>query len=402
LHGTKIIPEAGRDEKATLNLLPSASNIRTNLIQGARVLTDESYQIDTAPIREGEELNFDALENYLRRELKAILPDADLDSFQMEFRQFPGGHSNLTYLVHIGPKEFVLRRPPFGPVAPTAHDMPREYKLLAAINPVFHLAPRPYVLCEDTSIIGVPFYLMERRRGFVIRREMPAEIEDTLDLRRSISESLVDTLAALHRVDIHSTGLASIGKPVGFVTRQVRGWADRWQRSKTSEVAEIDEIIRWLGERIPPEPDDSNPATLVHNDFKLDNVMLDYLDPKRVVAVLDWEMCTVGDPLVDLGILLCYWPEKTDVEARRDSISSVTTEPGWMTRAEIIHRYGEQTGRDVSGIKFYEVFAIFKIAVVIQQIYFRYVRGQTHDERFREFGARVEGLAQAAMEMTEQ
>ena len=368
---------------------------------GEKSLTVESYQLDTAPIREGEELNFDALEKYLRLELNEILPDANLDSFEMEFRQFPGGHSNLTYLVHLGSNEFVLRRPPFGPVAPTAHDMPREYKLLAAINPVFNLAPRPFLLCEDTSIIGVSFYLMERRRGFVIRREMPVEIEDSLDLRRRISESLVDTLAALHRVDIHSSGLAGIGKPTGFVTRQVKGWADRWQRSKTSEIPEIDEIIRWLGERIPPEPDASNPATLVHNDFKLDNVMLDSSDPQRVVAVLDWEMCTVGDPLVDLGILLCYWPEKNDPEARRDSISSVTTEPGWMTRAEIIHRYGEKTGRDVSSIKFYEVFAIFKIAVVIQQIYFRYVRGQTHDERFAGFGARVEGLARAAMEMAE-
>jgi aminoglycoside phosphotransferase (APT) family kinase protein len=401
LHGIKIIPEAGRDEKATLNLRPPASNIRKNLHHGEKSLIEESHQSDTAPIRAGEELDFNALEKYLRLELKTILPEVDLDCFEMEFRQFPGGHSNLTYLVHLGPREFVLRRPPFGPVAPTAHDMPREYKLLAAINPVFGLAPRPYLLCEDTAIIGVPFYLMERRRGFVIRREMPAEIEDSLDLRRSISESLVDTLAALHRVDIHPTGLAGIGKPVGFVTRQVRGWADRWLRSKISEVPEIDEIIAWLLDRLPPEPDESRPATLVHNDFKLDNVMLDYSDPARVVAVLDWEMCTVGDPLVDLGILLCYWPEKNDPEARRDSISSVTTEPGWMTRAEIIHRYAEKTGRDLSGIKFYEVFAIFKIAVVIQQIYFRYLRGQTRDERFAGFGARVEGLARAAMGMTE-
>jgi aminoglycoside phosphotransferase (APT) family kinase protein len=361
-------------------------------------LTDD-YKLDTAPIRKGEELDFHALEKYLRLHLKEVFPQ-DLDSFDIEFRQFPGGHSNLTYLIHIGPHEFVLRRPPFGPVAPTAHDMPREYKLLAAINPVFNLAPRPYLLCEDSSIIGVPFYLMERRRGFVIRREMPPEIEDSLDLRLRISQSLVDTLARLHQVDIYSTGLASLGKPVGFVTRQVRGWADRWQRAKTSEVAEIDRIIGWLNERIPPEPDESSPATLVHNDFKLDNVMLDLADPARIVAVLDWEMCTVGDPLVDLGILLCYWPEKNDVEARRDSISSVTTEPGWMTRAEIIRRYAQKTGRDVSGIKFYEVFAIFKIAVVIQQIYFRYVRGQTRDERFAGFGARVEGLARAAIDMT--
>jgi aminoglycoside phosphotransferase (APT) family kinase protein len=214
---------------------------------------------------------------------------------------------------------------------------------------------------------------------------------------------MVDTLAALHRVDIYGNGLVSIGKPVGFVTRQVRGWADRWERSKTSELPELDAVVRWLGERLPPEPEPERgrPATLVHNDFKLDNVMLDAAEPSRIIAILDWEMCTVGDPLIDLGIALCYWAQKDDPEARRESISPVTTEPGWMTRDELAHRYAEITGRNVSGIAFYEVFALFKVAVVLQQIYYRFVKGQTKDIRFKDFDRRVAGLARAAWELAD-
>ena len=360
--------------------------------------------VDTAPIRAGEELNREALEAYLRERLPGLLDGQPLDEGgPMVVEQFPGGHSNLTYMVGFGGRQFVLRRPPFGPVAPTAHDMPREYRLLVAVHPVFSLAPRPYLLCEDSSVIGAPFYLMERRSGLVIRRDLPAEIGEDLRLRRSVGEAMVDTLAALHSVDIYSSGVVSIGKPIGFVTRQVRGWTDRWHRAKTSELSEIDVVIRWLNERIPadPDPESKFPPTLVHNDFKLDNVMLDPEKPWRVSAVLDWEMCTVGDPLVDLGILLCYWPQKGDPEARRDSISSVTTEPGWFTRAEVVERYAAKTGRNVSGIAFYEIFALFKITVVLQQIYFRYFNGQTHDQRFKDFDKRVAGLARAAADLIE-
>jgi aminoglycoside phosphotransferase (APT) family kinase protein len=358
---------------------------------------------DTAPIRPGEELNLGALEQYLRAHLPELIGESALDQASIQLEQFPGGHSNLTYLVRLGGKEFVLRRPPVGPVAPTAHDMPREYRLLSAIHPFFDLAPRPYLLCQDPAVIGVPFYLMERRTGLVVRREIPAEIGNDLQLRRRISESLVDTLARLHKVDIYTSGLVAIGKPTGFVTRQVRGWSERWQRSKTSELPEIDAVIDWLSSRIPlePDPDQGRPATLVHNDFKLDNVMLDPADPARVVAVLDWEMCTVGDPLVDFGIFLCYWAQKDDPEARRDSISPVTTEAGWLNRAEIIDRYALKTGWDMSGIAFYETFALFKVAVVLQQIFYRYFRGQTHDERFKDFDKRVAGLARAALDVAE-
>ncbi len=352
---------------------------------------------DTAPIRTGEELNWSALETYLREHLPPKLDGEPFDSDAIfEVEQFPGGHSNLTYCVRFGGLEFVMRRPPFGPVAPTAHDMPREYRLLAAIHPHFKLAPKPYVLCEDAAVIGAPFYLMERRRGIVVRQHIPPEIGEDLALRHRISESLVDTLADLHAVDIQSTGLVNIGKPAGFVRRQVEGWAKRWERSKTTELAEMTEAAHWLIERLPP---DTPVPTLVHNDYKLDNLMLDAANPARIVAILDWEMCTVGDPLIDLGLLLCYWPEASDDELFADSLRSVTTLPGWMTRAELVERYAARSGRDLSSIGYYHTFALFKLAVVIQQIFYRYHVGQTHDERFANFDQRVLALARMAHSM---
>jgi aminoglycoside phosphotransferase (APT) family kinase protein len=355
---------------------------------------------DSTSVRAGEELDSAALDSYLREYPAEQFSKLDPNS-AIEIEQFPGGHSNLTYLIRYGDREFVLRRPPVGPVAPTAHDMPREYKLLSMINPHFPLAPKPVLLCKDSSIIGVPFYLMERRRGLIVRFKVPPQIGDNVTLRRRVSESVVDTLVALHAVDIQSSGISQIGKPAGFVARQVAGWADRWQRSKTGELAEMDQVIDWLTDRIPPETD--RDATIVHNDFKLDNIMLDENDPARVVAVLDWEMCTVGDPLIDVGLFLSYWTMKgADNElGQNSSLRAVTNGPGWMTREEIIEQYEAKTGRDLSRIAFYETFARFKVAVVIQQIYFRYIRGQTRDERFRNFDQLVRELVGEALELAE-
>jgi aminoglycoside phosphotransferase (APT) family kinase protein len=356
-----------------------------------------SPSTDTSPIRPGEEFNLDALEYYLRENLPSHLNGAEIDPrAKFEIEQFPGGHSNLTYCVRFGEREFVMRRPPLGPVAPTAHDMPREYRLLSSINPHFPLAPKPYLLCEDTSVIGAPFYLMERRRGIVVRQKIPPEIGDNLDLRHRISESLVDTMVDLHAIDIQTTGLVKIGKPAGFVKRQVEGWAGRWERSKTHELPEMTQTAAWLIERLPV---DTATPTLVHNDYKLDNVMLDRDDPTRIVAILDWEMCTVGDPLIDLGLLLCYWPQADDPEIFAGSLRSVTMLPGWMTRAEIIERYAARSRRDVSEIGYYHTFAVFKLAVVIQQIFYRYYMGQTKDARFADFDRRVDALAKMAFSM---
>ena len=355
---------------------------------------------DSTAVRAGEELDLAALGSYLRSHLTPQSAETEI-----EIEQFPGGHSNLTYLVRYGDQEFVLRRPPVGPVAPTAHDMPREYKLLSVINPHFPLAPKPILLCEDPAIIGAPFYLMERRRGFIVRFKVPEQIGEDVELRRRLSEAVVDTMIALHLVDIYSTDILQIGKPEGFVTRQVRGWADRWQRSKTSELPEMDQVIQWLADRIPP--DAPNSATIVHNDFKLDNVMLDEDDPARIVAVLDWEMCTVGDPLIDVGLLLTYWTMRgrtgeSETADRNSSLRAVTNGPGWLSREEIIERYEAMTGRDLSRIVFYETFARFKVAVVVQQIYFRYVQGQTRDERFRNLDSLVRELVREALELAQQ
>ena len=346
---------------------------------------------DTTLVRAGEELNVAALDNYLRRQLAVEIPGSAPDK-QIEIEQFPGGHSNLTYLIRYGIQEFVLRRPPVGPVAPTAHDMPREYNLLSVIHPRFPLAPKPVLLCEDASVIGVPFYLMERRKGLIVRSSLPPEFNQNLALRRRLSEQAVETLCALHAVDIYSSGIVNIGKPAGFVGRQVRGWTDRWHRSKTEENSEMNEVIAWLQARLPS--DISSGATIVHNDFKLDNLMLDVPDPSRIVAVLDWEMCSVGDPLIDLGLFLTYWTMTGG--DKRSSLRAVTNGPGWMTRDEIVEQYQSQTGRDLSQIAFYETFASFKIAVVVQQIYFRYVRGQTQDERFRNLDVLVRDLIHSA------
>ena len=343
--------------------------------------TKELRNVDSAPVRPGEELNAVALSSYLRSKIDGA------ESLTVE--QFPGGHSNLTYLLRTPAREYVLRRGPLGPVAPKAHDMAREYMVLKAVHPFFGPAPEVFHLCEDTSIIGAIFFVMERRHGIVVRDRIPAELAAFPDYPARVSRGFVDGLVELHSIDIEKHGLVSLGKPAGFLERQVHGWFDRWNRAKTQENALMDHLIRWLTEHLPVSP---TPA-LVHNDFKLDNLMLDLNDPGRIEAVLDWEMATVGDPLVDLGLILCYWSQPSDPGGTKESLTSA---PGWFTRDDLLGRYAEKTGRDLSLINYYEVFALFKLAVVLQQIYVRFHRGQTQDERFRHFDKRVHNLIEQA------
>jgi aminoglycoside phosphotransferase (APT) family kinase protein len=346
---------------------------------------------DVRDVRAGEELDWRRLTSWLRERLPACgVPGFDA-AHEPEIAQFPGGHSNLTYLIRFGDADVVVRRPPFGPVAPSAHDMAREFRWLSAMHRVFPLAPRPYVLCDDVSVIGSVFYAMERRRGLVIRSEEPPALANPSS-RRHISGLLIDTLADLHHVDVDANGLLPLGKPAGFVERQVRGWTDRWHRSRTTAVPEMDALAAWLRDRLPPDP---LKPSVVHGDFKLDNVMLDGPEAQRINAVFDWEMSALGDPLVDLGIVLAYWAPTAPPE-QRDALTTVTHRAGYFTREEIIERYARQSGRDLSAIGFYEVFALFKIAVVIQQIYYRYVQRQTRDARFAAFDARVAYLARHA------
>lgn len=348
-------------------------------------------QSETAPVREGEHLPVQALSAYLKERLPGVADEVTVE-------QFPGGHSNLTYLLRCGGNEWVLRRPPFGPVAPKAHDMAREFRVLRAVHPSFPLAPRPFLLCEDASVIGAVFFVMERRKGIVVRSQVPDCFAEMKHFPSHASCAAVDTLAALHDVDVRGEGLAELGKPEGFVGRQVNGWADRWYRARTEEAPQMDRVIRWLSENVPP----SLKPTLVHNDFKLDNLMLDPNDPGRVVAVLDWEMTTIGDPLVDLGLTLTYWAPPEGPALNTGPVPAITTMAGWYTREQFLDHYAKATGRDLTHIGFHEVLGIFKLAVIVQQIYQRFVKGQTRDERFSQFYLRVRSLTEAAARRIEE
>jgi aminoglycoside phosphotransferase (APT) family kinase protein len=354
----------------------------------------QNVEDETCAVRAAEALNLEALGAFLRSSLQSPAPANGIPSESaslMRLAQFPGGHSNLTYLAELDGREIVIRRAPLGPLPPRAHDMVREYRWLQAVHPHFPLAPKPLFLCEDPSIVGSIFYGMERRRGFVVRPDEKAALAD--DDRRRVSVALVDTLAALHAIDIASDPhLRALGKPEGFVARQVRGWSQRWEHAKTSPLPEMDTLPLWLAANVPPEPER---PTIVHGDFKLDNVMLDAADPGRIVAVLDWEMSALGDPHIDVGILLTYWPP-TFPQGQPGWHTTTGDRLGWLSRDQIIDRYAERSGRDLRGIRFYEAFAFFKVAVVIQQIYVRYLRGQTSDPRFANLGTRVSTLAAEA------
>jgi aminoglycoside phosphotransferase (APT) family kinase protein len=296
--------------------------------------------------------------------------------------QFPSGHSNLTYLLRSGDWEAVLRRPPLGPVAPRAHDKAREFRILERLHPVFTLAPQPYVLCEDAAVIGAPFYVMERRHGLVLDMDLPPGWPGSPSLHRAICETLVQGLVDLHAVDWRAAGLGEIGRPEGYMQRQLSGWLGRLERVHTDSLPDYSALAAWLVAGLPESP----PPTIVHNDYKLNNVLLDAADPARMTGVLDWEMTTVGDPLSDIASLLIYWTEPGD-EDMLGGLKSVTAEPGFLRRDEVRELYAELSGRELSGLDWYLAFAYFKVAVICQQIFYRWKVGQTRDERFAQHEA---------------
>jgi aminoglycoside phosphotransferase (APT) family kinase protein len=310
----------------------------------------------------------------------------------LEVRQFGGGHANLTYLLRFGQGddaiEYVLRRPPLGPVAATSHDMNREYRALSKLWRAFPLAPRAYLYCDDESIVGAEFFVMERRHGVVVRSEIPEQFGGGGDpvANRKLSEVVIDTLIDFQAVVPKSVGLEALGKPAGFLERQVTGWASRFERAKTAEIPAAEEVRRWLLDNLPASP----PATLVHNDWRLDNMAVAEDDPGRCVAVYDWDMCTLGDPLCDVGTLLGLWSDRG--EGMAGSNPMPTQSIGFMSRAEAAKRYAEGAGHDLDAIPYYIVFGTFKMAVVLQQIYHRYHVGQTQDDRFVPLGKLAEGL----------
>ena len=337
-------------------------------------------------VREEDRLDPGRLADFLRGAFPGV-------GGPVEVEQFRQGHSNLTYLVRFGGREAVLRRAPHGANVKTAHDMKREFTILSALQGVYPKAPRPLAFCQDESVAGAQFYLMERVRGVILRRGGAPGVELSPPLMTGLSQAFVDDLAALHAVDVTQGPLAQIGKPQGYVRRQVTGWTERYFRARTDEVPDAEAVAAWLAGNTPSE----SGTALVHNDFKYDNLVLDPSGLTRIVAVLDWEMATVGDPLLDLGTSLGYWVDPDDGDEMRALAFGPTNLPGSLTRTGVVERYAARTGRRVGGMLFHYAFALFKIAVIVQQIYKRFREGKTTDPRFAALGAAVQVLcAQAA------
>lgn len=345
---------------------------------------------ETKPVRAGEELDIERLSSYLARQMPSASGDIAVE-------QFPAGSSNLTYLVRIGDAEYVLRRPPFGNTVKSAHDMSREFNVLSKLSAVYQPAPKPLLFCDDESVIDSEFYLMERRKGLIIRghigqNHLRERVGSSQEYRLKVCKSFIQNLADLHALDYTAAGLGDLGKPEGYALRQIEGWTKRYFAAKTDEHTELEKAIIWLNDYIPAD----SGASLVHNDYKFDNVMLDPDDLTKITAVLDWEMVTVGDPLMDLGTTLGYWMSREV----GDELLNMPFNPRVLmeniTRQELVEMYAAASGRDVSNILFYYVFGTFKIGVIAQQIYSRYVKGFTQDERFANFDKFVAALGRIA------
>ncbi len=340
-----------------------------------------------AAIRSGEELDLAKLEPFLRLHFPS-------ETGALRVRQYPSGHSNLTYALNLGARELVLRRPPFGSKVKSAHDMGREFRALSKLHSVYAPAPEVLFYCDDDSILGAPFYVMQPIHGIILRRNVPRGLDFPPEKARRLSESFAENLARLHCVDYAAVGLSDLGRPDGYLERQVRGWIDRYHGSKTHDYPEVEKISAWMRQHMPS----TRTTSLIHNDYKYDNVVLDSNDITKIVGVLDWEMCTIGDSLTDLGTALAYWIDPTDPEELQQNRWGPTTQLGSFTREELVHFYAEKTGSDVSQIAFYLTFARFKLAVIVQQIYFRYHQGLTRDERFASMPEKIEFLLGASLQ----
>lgn len=337
--------------------------------------------------REGEQLDAAAVGAWLKAQVPGLSGDCVI-------RQFPGGSSNLTYHVRVGDRDMVLRRPPFGRIAANAHDMVREARILSRLKPVFRYVPTVLGVCEDASVMGVNFYVMERIRGIIPRKDFPKGMVVTPALARQLCESLLDTLVELHSIDHEKAGLSDLGKPAGYVRRQVEGWSRRYTDAMTPDAPDCTDIIQWLHDKQPGEVR----HVIVHNDYRFDNVVLDAQDPRRIIGVLDWEMSTLGDPLMELGTVLCTWTEAGDPPLALMSRQQPTNIPGMMTRAEVMDYYCMKMGLSVDKYDFYRVYGLFRMAGIIQQIYYRWHHGQTKDARFATMVHFVKFLADACRE----
>jgi aminoglycoside phosphotransferase (APT) family kinase protein len=339
---------------------------------------------ETHAVGSAEVLAVPALRTYLRH--------AGFRADTLVVEQFPHGHSNLTYLVRIDGQEWVLRRRPLGAVPPRAHDMAREFRILSKLGGVYDLAPRPIVYCGDEAVIGAPFYLMERRRGVVLRGLATESLVPGDGTLERLCRAFADNLARLHEIDYRSLGLDDLGRPEGYLSRQIDRWRRRYHEIETSHLADMEEVGEWLARHTPSE----SGAALIHNDYKFDNLVVDPRDPATIVAVLDWEMATIGDPLADLGTTLGLWVQATDPEPLRAAWVSPASRPDSPTRAALVEIYGERRGRPVSHPVFYYALGLFKLAAIFQQLYVRHRQGETTDTRLATFDRTVAALARQA------
>ncbi len=348
--------------------------------------------IDTAQrVRPGEELDTGCLLAYLEQHLPGIKSPIVIE-------QFPSGFSNLTYLLRLEDREFVLRRPPVGAKIKTAHDMGREFRILLHLHPVYQKVPRPLLYCDDESVLGVPFYLMERVKGIILRSTPPAGLDLSPAIMRGLSEAFIENLIEIHQVNYRAAGLAELGKPEGYVRRQVEGWTKRYFNARTDDFPAVEQLAKWLQENQPAE---SVRSSLIHNDYKYDNIVFAPDDLTRVVAILDWEMATIGDPLMDLGAALGYWVDAEDPEEWQRHGFGLTKLQGSFSRRDLVENYAAKTGAELSHLVFYYAFGLLKIAVIVQQIYFRYRQGLTKDPRFAHLDSLIAAcgnMAQRAIE----
>ena len=335
-------------------------------------------------VRAGEELDAEKVDAYLRQ------VDPSL-SGPLEIAQYPGGASNLTYLLRYPERELVLRRPPFGHKAKSAHDMTREAHVMAALKPSYPYVPAVVAICQDPAVLGVDFFVMERIRGIIPRKDLPKELSLDAAQTRTLCLNVIDRLIELHQVNYQAAGLSALGKGEGYAERQIRGWTDRYRRARTEDVGDFESVMAWLAANMPAQ---DVASCLIHNDYRFDNVVLDPQDPLRVIGVLDWEMATIGDPLMDLGNTLAYWVEARDDETRMLTRRQPTHLPGMLTRSEVIDYYATQTGLRVDNFDFYEVYGLFRLAVIAQQIYYRFFHKQTNNPEFAGFGDVVRYLEQ--------
>ncbi len=344
---------------------------------------------EIAPVRPGEQLDCAALEAWLRPRLAEVLPGVD---GPLEVLQFPNGSANLTYLLRLGGHELVLRRPPMGQIAPGAHDMKREFKVLSRLWRHFDRAPRAYAFCDNPTVVGTDFFVMERRRGEVIRAAIPESMRGHADVGCRVAFALVDAMADLHALDPKACDLADLGKPEGFIERQVNGWAKRWELAKFDDSpAEMDDLHQRLLRSMPT----MSRASIVHNDLKLDNCQFDPANPDRVASIFDWDMTTLGDPLIDLGTLLNYWPDPDDPPEAQRFNNPGLAQMGLPTRGELTARYAARTGVEVAAIRWWEAFALWKTVVVVQQLHRRWVRGESADPRMERIADRIPSLIAA-------